>query len=232
MSAKAEEKTSRTPLTYLNTYDLVDVDENGNIRVIGRMNKFFVNNEGVRFDAGLIETAVSGEPGIVDCGIVPAYNKLIHDTTPILYVKTTKDGPEAVRIVKNALFSVFVQDGKIIDSNLPSKVVITDELPYTHTGKVDVHEIQRGKYDGHTLRVDPVRKNGRLVDIALSEIDKLFPFNSAGMINPDMLIELIKKGVIEPEMIGRLLAKILLNQDETQKKRKKKRRKRDFYRGC
>ena len=274
---------------YLNTYDLVDVNENGNIRVIGRMNKFFVNNEGVRFDAGLIETAVSGEPGIVDCGIVPSYNKLIHDTAPVLYVKTTKEGDEAVKIVKDALYSVFVQDGKIIDTNLPSQAVITDNLPYTHTGKVDIHEIQRGKYEGITLKINPIRKRDRLVDVELTEPQGPMRFrdggipdelekdielykkggitgrmrrppmhgmgpgggpgmpgmpsmpgmasmsgmaNLSGMLNPDMLVELIKNGVIEPEMIGRMLARVLLSENGTQKKGKKKHRRRNPYRGC
>ena len=44
---------------YLNTYDVVTVGEDGALFYTGRMNKFFVNNQGVRFDAGLVESAVS-----------------------------------------------------------------------------------------------------------------------------------------------------------------------------
>ena len=36
---------------WLNTFDLVDVNEDGSLTYVGRMNKFFINNEGVRFDA-------------------------------------------------------------------------------------------------------------------------------------------------------------------------------------
>ena len=57
---------------YLNTYDVVTVGEDGALFYTGRMNKFFVNNQGVRFDAGLVERAVSAQPGIESCGMVPA----------------------------------------------------------------------------------------------------------------------------------------------------------------
>ena len=33
---------------------------------IGRSNQFFVNNAGVRFDAGLVENAISAQPGIAN----------------------------------------------------------------------------------------------------------------------------------------------------------------------
>ena len=157
---------------YLNTYDLVDINENGDMRVIGRMNKFFVNNDGVRFDAGLVETAISGEPGIEDCGLVPEYTKLIHDTIPVLYVKTLEKGRKGRTIVKNALYNVFVKNGRIVDSNLPTRAVIVEDLPYTPTGKVDVHRILKEKYTGDAFRIDPVKRHGKLVDVILREYDR------------------------------------------------------------
>ena len=38
------------------------------------MNKYFVNNEGVKFDAGLVETALSESPGIKKCALAPVYD--------------------------------------------------------------------------------------------------------------------------------------------------------------
>ncbi len=271
---------------YLNTYDLVEVDEEGDMKIIGRMNKFFVNNDGIRFDAGLIETAMSGQPGIDDCGLVPEYEKIIHDTLPALYVKTRNNGMRAIHDIKEALVNVFVMDGKIIDTNLPSKIVIVDDLPYTHTGKVDVHQIQKEKITGVTIRVDPVRKNDRLVDVRLTEYAKdsqfkpgslpdeitskidifhaggisgrekfpdfmkllenakgpvkigggmpQMPFPAMNMregfsIDPDRICELIENGTIEPEMIGRMLARMLIKKEE---KARRNKRKNDEFRGC
>lgn len=39
-------------LKYLNTFDLFEADEEGGLHFAGRMNKYFVNNEGIRFGAG------------------------------------------------------------------------------------------------------------------------------------------------------------------------------------
>ena len=35
-------------------------------------------------DAGLVETALISRPGIEACGLVPYFNKLVHDTLPVL----------------------------------------------------------------------------------------------------------------------------------------------------
>ena len=163
---------------YLNTYDLVDVDANGHIRIIGRMNKFFVNNDGIRFDAGLVETAVASKPGIEDCGLVPFFNKVIHDTLPALYVIPDDKGSGGVRAVRDALVSVFITDGKFADSNLPSKVIITSRLPYTETGKVDVHAILKnpGLYEREAYGVRAIKKGDHLADIKLIRSDKKSPF--------------------------------------------------------
>ncbi len=264
---------------YLNTYDLVDVNENGDMKVIGRMNKFFVNNDGVRFDAGLVETTISGEPGIDDCGLVPEYTKIIHDTIPVLYVKTTETGRKAKTIVKKALYNVFIKDGKIVDSNLPSRVVITDELPYTETGKVDVHRILKEKYTGDAFHVDPVKVHGKLVDVLLKEHDsgklampggvpdeladdlkllRKMETLSGGRIGPairnrgferddtsgdipikegavsGMMCKLLKSEDIGYEMIGRALARMLIEQEKQERERIAKRRKRrkKNLRGC
>ena len=264
---------------YLNTYDLVDANENGDMRVIGRMNKFFVNNEGIRFDAGLVETAVSGEPGIKDCGLVPEYNKIIHDTSPTLYVMTEGRGRQAEKTVRDALFDVFVRDGKIVDSNLPAKAVIADKLPYTHTGKVDIHQIQRDHYPGIAYFIEPVRRQGRLADIKLLEYDRHALITDGGvpeelqssianMIEkeggmtgrlpkqpsflkggpaadpmgmplkgePDlkMLCSMVESGTIDPEMLGHMLARMLIEQEEKMRKRniRHMKRRRGDFRGC
>ena len=104
---------------YLDTHDLVDVNEDGSISYVGRTNKYFINDEGARFDAGIVETAVMDQPDIESCGLAPAYDKITHDTVPVLYVQTAGGIKNKERAVRNALNKVFIQDGRIKDSNLP-----------------------------------------------------------------------------------------------------------------
>ena len=153
--------------TYLNTYDLVRVNEDGSLNCVGRMNKYFVNNEGIRFDAGLVETAVSAQPDITGCGLAPGYYKAIHDTIPVLYVQTRVTGAKAPDIVRKALYNVFIHDNKIAETNLPGQCVITDSIPLTTTGKVDVYKIVNSNVKGTRYKVEPVRKQGKLTDIQL-----------------------------------------------------------------
>jgi acyl-coenzyme A synthetase/AMP-(fatty) acid ligase len=152
---------------YLNTYDLVRTDEDGAFFYCGRMNKYFVNNSSVRFDAGLVESAVSAQPKIESCGLVPGYDKILRDTIPVLYVKPTIPAEEAKNVVRNALIGAFITKGAIKDTNLPLECVITDDIKYNASGKVDVHQIATGDVEGYRYRVIPVRHGGKLMNIRL-----------------------------------------------------------------
>ncbi len=152
---------------WLNTFDLVDLNEDGSFTYVGRMNKFFVNNDGVRFDAGLVETAISKHPGIVAAGLAAEYEKFIHDTIPVLYVTCTTQGPAALQTLRQALVDVFVRDGNISQTNLPGQCAICADIPRTPTGKVDVHQIMTGSVRGDRYRVQPVYVDGKLTDIHL-----------------------------------------------------------------
>ncbi len=162
----------------LNTYDRVRIGEDGAFYYCGRMNKFFVNNSNVRFDAGLVESAVAAQPDIESCGLVPGYDKMLRDTIPVLYVKPVKPAEEARIAVKNSLIGAFIKGGAIKDTNLPSECIITDEIPYNASGKVDVHQILTGKVDGYRYRVIPLRKDGKLYDIRL---DRYTAFGQSGL---------------------------------------------------
>ena len=152
---------------YLNTYDLVDVGEDGAIYYVGRMNKYFINDEGVHFDAGLVETAVSAQPLIESCGLVPHYDKAIHDTVPVLYLQTLDSDQSPEDIVTQALYNVFIRDERIKDSNMPNRCVITDNIPYNTSGKVDVHKILRDHIKGISYDVKPEYRNDRLTGVRL-----------------------------------------------------------------
>jgi acyl-coenzyme A synthetase/AMP-(fatty) acid ligase len=152
---------------YLNTYDLVRVGRDGALYYTGRMNKYFVNNEGVRFDAGLVETAVSAEAGIEACGLAPEYEKVLHDTIPVLYVKAATDKRNSLKTVREALINVFVRQNIIEKTNLPSICVITDDIPLNEMGKVDTYRIRKGESKGRRFSVMPVKRDGLLISVDL-----------------------------------------------------------------
>lgn len=154
---------------YLNTYDLVETREDGAFYFVGRMNKFFVNNSGVRFDAGLVERAVSAQPGIKGCGIAPKFSRTIRDTVPSMYVQTSKKGRGARDTVRDALKAAYIDDDLFKDTYLPFEVTITDEIPYNDGGKVDIYKITTGGVKGRKYGVVPVTEGGRLKDIRLEE---------------------------------------------------------------
>ena len=157
---------------YLNTYDLVETREDGAYYFVGRMNKFFVNNDGVRFDSGLVERAVSAEPGIEGCGIAPRFSRGMRDTVPSLYVQTEERGMRAREAVRKALKEVFITDDLFRDSYLPFDVVITDEIPYNDGGKVDIYQITTEHVQGRRYGVMPVTEDGVLKDIRLEPFDR------------------------------------------------------------
>ena len=142
------------------------VNEDGSLTCIGRSNQFFVNNAGIRFDAGLIETAMTAQPGINACGIVPEFHKMIHDNVPILYVETA-GGSDGLGVVRDALIQVFINDGKLADTNLPSQVVLVEKIPLNAGGKVDTKRLASGGVNGKRYNVSGVKLNDKFVDIML-----------------------------------------------------------------
>jgi acyl-coenzyme A synthetase/AMP-(fatty) acid ligase len=159
---------------YLNTYDLVRTGEDGEFYYCGRMNKYFVNNSMVRFNAGIVERAVSAQPKIESCGLVPGYDKRLRDSVPVLYVKPVMPAKDAQKAVTDALKGAFITEGAIKDTNLPMECIITDEIPYNASGKVDTHQIATGSVDGYRFRVIPVRTKGSLTDVRLSVYNNTF----------------------------------------------------------
>ena len=152
---------------YLNTYDLVETREDGAYYFIGRMNKFFINTSGLRFDAGLTERAITAQPGVECCGIAPRFSRAVRDTVPSLYVKLTKDAGNSRETVRRALIAAFIKEELFKVSYLPFDVTIADEIPYNDGGKVDIYKITTGGVRGRRYTVVPVTEDDRLTDIKL-----------------------------------------------------------------
>ena len=152
---------------YFNSHDLVRVAEDGCMTCIGRSNHYFVNNAGVRFDAGLVETAITSQPGIRFCGLAPEFHKILHDNVPILYVEMKDQGVGELVTLRNALIQVFINDELISDTNLPSQCVLVKSMPLNTNGKVDVKKLKSGVVTGVRYSIKPVYVEDKLFDILL-----------------------------------------------------------------
>jgi acyl-CoA synthetase (AMP-forming)/AMP-acid ligase II len=152
---------------YFNSHDLVRVDEDCCMTCIGRSNNYFVNNAGVRFDAGLVETAMTKQPGVRFCGLAPEFHKVLHDNIPILYVEMKEHGVDELAILRNALIQVFIKDELISDTNLPSQCVLVDHMPLNSNGKVDGKLLKSGTVTGIRYSIKPVYIDSKLIDILL-----------------------------------------------------------------
>jgi acyl-coenzyme A synthetase/AMP-(fatty) acid ligase len=151
---------------FLCSNDLVRVNEDGSFSYAGRADRYFVNNDGVRFEAGPVETEVSRQPGISMCAVVPVLDKRIHDTVPVLYVTTDSGVDDQAETVRKALKKVFVDDGLIAKSILPSQFVITDEIPCNSNGKIDIYRITRDRLNGEAYNIAAVHKGDAVTDVS------------------------------------------------------------------
>jgi len=155
---------------YVCTYDLAKVNKDGSISICGRMNNYFVNNDGIRFDAGLIENTIGKQENVESCILAPFYSKSIHDTVAALFIKVNDDVKNKEQVVKNILFKVFVKDGLFKESNLPSRVIILDKMPLGSTGKPNRHALNAKKKEGMRFFIRPIKKDDKLLDIILQPV--------------------------------------------------------------
>lgn len=158
---------------FLCSNDLVRVNADGSISYAGRADRYFVNNEGVRFDPGIVETEMAKQPGIEKCAVVPVLDKRIHDTVPVLYVIPASGGQNPAETVRRALAQVYVRGGRIAEINLPSQFVLVDHIPCNSNGKIDIYRITRDRLKGEAYNILPVKTEGKLTDIGIELTQQL-----------------------------------------------------------
>jgi acyl-coenzyme A synthetase/AMP-(fatty) acid ligase len=152
---------------FICTNDLVRVNEDGSFSYAGRADRYFVNNEGVRFDPGIVEVKISAMPEVDRCAVVPILDKRIHDTVPVLYVIPSNKGPGAEECIRKALARAFIIEGSIADTNLPTQFVIVDDIPCNSNGKIDIYRITRDRLNGQAYNIVPVKNDDKLTDIRI-----------------------------------------------------------------
>ena len=150
---------------YICTNDLVHINEDSSISFAGRADKYFVNNEGKQFDAGIVDMNMASHPFIKNCAIVPVMDKRIHDTMPVLYVVPAVKNGNSSESVRQAFYDVYVKYKKVPIDNLPTQFVITDDIPLNSNGKLDVYRITRERIGGDAYNIKPVYKDDELVNI-------------------------------------------------------------------
>ena len=153
---------------YVCTNDLVRVNEKGWFIYAGRADRYFANNEGVRFDAGIVETMLLADSNIEQCVVVPVLDKRIHDTVPVLYVIPDKEQGNAAEAVRRALKAVFINNERGKASPLPTQFLIVDEIPCNSNGKPDIYRITRERLNGTAYDIKEIVANSERVDIKVS----------------------------------------------------------------
>lgn len=154
--------------SYICTNDLVRMDPEGRITFLGRANRFFVREEGRKYESGKVEAVFSGQEDIEGCAIVPVYHKATHDNLPMLCVKVMEGGGEPGDIIRRILHRVFIEEKTLAEENIPFRVMLANSLPRNANGKLDLLRFNRGEVSGETYTVDQIREEDRLTDFSLS----------------------------------------------------------------
>jgi len=190
---------------YICTNDAVSVAADGKLTFLGRVNRYFINDSGKKYESGRVETEFSHQSGIESCCVVPLYAKTLHDNVPMLCITTIKS-EAAAEIVQNALVQVFITDRTLPEEYIPHRVLIAAELPRNANGKIDLYGIQQGHVSGEQYDVSTVRRKERLVDF------KLLPQEDEA----DNMIQDVFKG-IAADLKDNLSIKNHLTKDEAMK---------------
>ena len=156
---------------YVCTNDFVRVDKDGRITYLGRANRFFMRDEGRKYESGRVETVFSRLEEINGCAIVAVYYKIQHDTIPMLCIETLDGVGEPIDVVLNALRQVFIEEKTLSEDNIPSRVMLVEKLPRNTNGKIDLYSLNQGKVSGDIYTVDSVRAQDELSDFTLTSFE-------------------------------------------------------------
>jgi acyl-coenzyme A synthetase/AMP-(fatty) acid ligase len=153
---------------YICTNDLVRVDPDGRITYLGRANRFFMREEGRKYESGRVEAEFSRLEDIGGCAVLPVYRKLRHDTIPMLCIESRKGAGDPRDVARKAFCRVFIEEKTLTEDDIPSRVMLAEMLPRNANGKIDMYQLNRGEVSGDIYTVDPVREQDRISDFILT----------------------------------------------------------------
>ena len=152
---------------YVCTNDYARMDADGRLTFLGRANRYFINEEGRKYESGRVETEIARQSGIESCCVVPVYIKTTHDNIPMLCVKTHERGEASMDVICQALHRAFISEKTLEPDNIPCRVMFADELPRNPNGKIDLYKISRGEVEGRTYTVETLRILDRITGFKL-----------------------------------------------------------------
>ena len=174
---------------YICTNDQVLVDEDGQIIYLGRANRFFMSQEGRKYESGRVETEFSRLEDIESCAIVPAYVKMHHDNIPMLCVKPVDGTGTPEDVILKAFRQVFITEKILPEEDLPLRVMLVETFPLNINGKIDLFKLNRGQISGKVYDVEEVRESEQLTDF------KLNPCEEGPSDVVDQIFDDIKEGI-------------------------------------
>ena len=154
---------------FICTNDIVSVDKEGRLFYLGRNSKFYINDDKVQYDAGLLETTFSKLDGVESCAVVPFFVKIIHDNIPMLTIKFTSKSLD-VKYAKELLNKVFIKDKILGESEIPSRLFIVDKMPLNQNGKINKLAITNGSVKGKLYKIETTRIMKKLKSFKLDEL--------------------------------------------------------------
>ena len=154
------EMVGRKP--YVCSNDLVRMEPDGKITYLGRANRFFLGEEGRKYESGRVETEFNRLASIESCAIVPVFHKMTHESLPMLCVKVLDEAGEPKEAIIQALRQVFIDEKTLPEEYVPFRVLLAEELPHNINGKVDLFQLNRGRVSGDMYAVEQLREGERL----------------------------------------------------------------------
>lgn len=121
---------------WIHTGDLVEIDEDGLIRIIGRLDDMIIRG-GYNIFGSEIEQVYSAHPAVMECCVVPIPDDDLGQRTCLAVRRAQPDteiDPAALREYAR---------GRLSKHKIPDYVVMLDELPKLSIGKFDRRQIQR-----------------------------------------------------------------------------------------
>ena len=169
---KASDTGCENVLDGVTLFEYTKIDgRDSSLSFAGRADNYYANNEGKRFDAGIVDRNMSAHAAVRACAVVPIMDKRIHDTVPVLYVVPAEAGPQAAESIRGAFVEVYVRNKLIEAENLPTQFVLVEDIPLNASGKPDVFRITRERIGGDAYNLIPVMDGGTLSDIRIEHVE-------------------------------------------------------------
>lgn len=118
------------------TGDLGEVDEDGYLRIVGRI-KDIINRSGEKFSARELEDLLYAHPAVQDVAVVAVPDSKTVEKACAFVVAAGERVPSLSELCD------YLQEHDISKRKLPERLVVIDELPRTASGKVQKHVLRQ-----------------------------------------------------------------------------------------